>query len=275
MSTLREMIAVMQAAESGKKIQCRYWADPDGPWMDTDSVSWSWADFDYRVKPEPELPPGEITAEEAAELMDIGKSVQCDFNDGDGFVELYLAPSTLFGHSYRYRRGPCKPGNLTTTEAAKLFEDGALLQVYLRGGWEDLSSHPTRWDDCAVAFRRKGDLTAEEAKSLSKSGVQVQCFFHGKWVSASELFPSGFAFRRKLNVMVPLDLSDWSGSRVWWIRRIPDSEWMVLFRSTYGVGVSSSNEPMALIPHRRLMDEKWERTTDGVIWSPCSKEVES
>lgn len=49
--TATQMIAVIQADESGKKIQ---WKEkiPGAEWCDTAVPVWDFRDFDYRVKPE-------------------------------------------------------------------------------------------------------------------------------------------------------------------------------------------------------------------------------
>ena len=50
---LKEMIAVMQAAEQGKPLQAMLRRGVLG-WQDVGhSVRWNWAKFAYRVKPEP------------------------------------------------------------------------------------------------------------------------------------------------------------------------------------------------------------------------------
>jgi hypothetical protein len=57
---LDEMIAVLQAAKEGKKLELRS-RKIDTDWSDcTDSI-WNFAGFDYRIKPEPEPTREEIT----------------------------------------------------------------------------------------------------------------------------------------------------------------------------------------------------------------------
>ena len=48
--TIEEMIAVLQAAKAGKRIQCRQGVHE---WEDTDVLPCSLTSCDYRVKPEP------------------------------------------------------------------------------------------------------------------------------------------------------------------------------------------------------------------------------
>lgn len=51
MKTLKEMIAVMQAAEDGKQIQARS-VHYDTIWVDVEDPPWDWTYTEYRVKPE-------------------------------------------------------------------------------------------------------------------------------------------------------------------------------------------------------------------------------
>ena len=51
MKTLKEMIAVMQAAEDGKQIQARS-VRYDTIWVDVEDPPWDWTRTEYRVKPE-------------------------------------------------------------------------------------------------------------------------------------------------------------------------------------------------------------------------------
>lgn len=51
------MIAVLQAAKEGKKIQCRRVDDNTNRWDDTSMPDWNFWDFDYRVKPEQTIRP--------------------------------------------------------------------------------------------------------------------------------------------------------------------------------------------------------------------------
>lgn len=49
-----QMIEVLQAAKDGKAIQCRWVnASPYNYWRDVEKPTWSFAAYDYRVKPEP------------------------------------------------------------------------------------------------------------------------------------------------------------------------------------------------------------------------------
>jgi hypothetical protein len=52
MKTLKEKIAVMQAAAEGKNIQSRFCESDD--YTNDDTGIFNWQSFDYRVKPEPE-----------------------------------------------------------------------------------------------------------------------------------------------------------------------------------------------------------------------------
>lgn len=54
--TTKEMIAVMQAYEKGKKIQCKYLREEEDCWCDCNIPHWNWHVFYYRVKPEEEKP---------------------------------------------------------------------------------------------------------------------------------------------------------------------------------------------------------------------------
>lgn len=59
MSSLKEKIAVMQAAEMGSDIQRaarNLECGKTGPWVDVDaplSTTWDWSSWEYRVKPSP------------------------------------------------------------------------------------------------------------------------------------------------------------------------------------------------------------------------------
>lgn len=44
-----EMIAVLKAAQEGKKIQ---WLNADGEWKTTPNPKWNFRKYEYRVKPE-------------------------------------------------------------------------------------------------------------------------------------------------------------------------------------------------------------------------------
>lgn len=50
--TIAEQIAVMQAAERGEEIECKYFWDE--PWLFTPTPTWNWDKFDYRIKPKPQ-----------------------------------------------------------------------------------------------------------------------------------------------------------------------------------------------------------------------------
>ena len=57
MKTLDEMIAVMQAARDGKKIEFKELNSASANWELARSPYWDWHKFDYRVKPEPRKMP--------------------------------------------------------------------------------------------------------------------------------------------------------------------------------------------------------------------------
>jgi len=59
----KEKIKIMQAYDDGKEIECSYKKKND--WDINMSPSWNWADFDYRIKPEPKKRP--ITPQELFE----------------------------------------------------------------------------------------------------------------------------------------------------------------------------------------------------------------
>lgn len=52
-NTTKEKITVMQAFEDGRTIQSR--PVRSFVWCDDFNPAWSWATFDYRIKPEPEV----------------------------------------------------------------------------------------------------------------------------------------------------------------------------------------------------------------------------
>ena len=53
MTTLNEMIAVMQAAAEGKDIECSGKYLKEKLWRKTSNPAWNWSSYDYRVKPQP------------------------------------------------------------------------------------------------------------------------------------------------------------------------------------------------------------------------------
>lgn len=55
MKTIEEMIAVMQAAKEGKKIEV--YDSLKQIWIDAEHPCWDWDAEDYRVKPEPKYRP--------------------------------------------------------------------------------------------------------------------------------------------------------------------------------------------------------------------------
>ena len=67
MKTLDEMIAVMQAARDGLKVQ-KFPLGFDPDWKDDPKPNWDWSMWDFRIKPEPkrvplgpdDVPPGSV-----------------------------------------------------------------------------------------------------------------------------------------------------------------------------------------------------------------------
>lgn len=51
---IKEAIKVMEAFANGKKVQR---TDLDGNWFDCDNPRFDWANFNYRIKPEPKYRP--------------------------------------------------------------------------------------------------------------------------------------------------------------------------------------------------------------------------
>jgi len=76
--TTKEMIAVMQAYEEGKKIQCKYLREEEDCWCDCNIPHWNWHVFYYRVKPEEEKPK-RMTKRQLAEWLAKGFG-ECAFN---------------------------------------------------------------------------------------------------------------------------------------------------------------------------------------------------
>lgn len=60
--TTREKIVVMQAYEDGKEIEFRS-AYTEEEWVRCFKAVWNWAEFDYRIKPEPEYVPYDSVTE--------------------------------------------------------------------------------------------------------------------------------------------------------------------------------------------------------------------
>lgn len=58
MKTIAEKVAVMQAAERGEPIECRFLrgvGEIDGPWVLVDNPQFDWSHVDYRVAPKKEV----------------------------------------------------------------------------------------------------------------------------------------------------------------------------------------------------------------------------
>jgi len=50
--TIQDMIDILQAYKSGKKIQYK---TRFGPWKDIDVPAWNFTRYEYRIKPEPRV----------------------------------------------------------------------------------------------------------------------------------------------------------------------------------------------------------------------------
>lgn len=86
--TTKEMIAVMQAYEEGKKIQCRDSWKEGLCWHDICEPSWNWYNYDYRIKPEEEKPQ-RMTNRQFAEWC--GKGNGQFKRKGGGFIFFYCS----------------------------------------------------------------------------------------------------------------------------------------------------------------------------------------
>lgn len=53
MKSLKQKIEVMQAAEDGKDIEIKGTKLSGDYWHTNSEYCWDWANFDYRIKPEP------------------------------------------------------------------------------------------------------------------------------------------------------------------------------------------------------------------------------
>lgn len=86
--TTREMIAVMQAFEDGKKIQIADKGSKDWADYGMGEPVWDWDAFDYRIKPEEEKPV-RMTNRQFAEWLAKGKG---QFKrEGGGFIFFYCS----------------------------------------------------------------------------------------------------------------------------------------------------------------------------------------
>lgn len=78
MNTNQEIIQVVQADESGRKVRRRRFFPNDswrGSWYDKDTNGWDFQNFEYEVAPIP-VPPGDLTWEEAEALRKEGVPIQ-------------------------------------------------------------------------------------------------------------------------------------------------------------------------------------------------------
>lgn len=73
--TTKEMIAVMQAYEEGRQIQCKRPWEEELDWVDASSPVWNWHSFDYRIKPRKEEKPVRMTNRQLAEWCAMGKGL--------------------------------------------------------------------------------------------------------------------------------------------------------------------------------------------------------
>ena len=69
MKTTKEKIEVMQAYERGEQIQ---FLNINNDWKDTESPTWNWCIYDYRVKPKPKYVQFETADEFLAALRKHG-----------------------------------------------------------------------------------------------------------------------------------------------------------------------------------------------------------
>lgn len=86
MKTLKEKIAVMQAVDEGKQIQCLNYKDR---WVDIYTPVWNWEENDYRVKPEPKAPKLRAYTFEEAKTI-IGEIVVNVLNGITGMVTMVI-----------------------------------------------------------------------------------------------------------------------------------------------------------------------------------------
>lgn len=113
--TTGEMIAVMQAFEDGKEIECMH---KDGNiWLRVEHPVWDWPHCDYRIKPEPKYVPYNNVSEVEKGKWIVNKNGSITgqigaINDFDGTVYLlgyggWKKLDTLF-LNYTYEDGtPC------------------------------------------------------------------------------------------------------------------------------------------------------------------------
>ena len=96
MKTIKEMIEVMQAYESGERIQVKDIAD-NTKWKEIEFPGWNWIYYDYRVKPKSKYIPFETAEEFLTALRKHGNGLIRIYNDevlkaynisvrSDGFV---------------------------------------------------------------------------------------------------------------------------------------------------------------------------------------------
>lgn len=83
------MIAVLQAAKEGKKIQFRKAGNDTNRWEDTSMPNWNFLFSDYRVKPEHTIRPYANAEEFLAAMKEHGPYVKYETKD----VLRYLMPT--------------------------------------------------------------------------------------------------------------------------------------------------------------------------------------
>lgn len=67
------VLEVMEAAQNGSKIECRYRSDIDGPWFDKNHKVFNWYSYDYRIKVNPDVQRLNIIWTLVLVLLKIGK----------------------------------------------------------------------------------------------------------------------------------------------------------------------------------------------------------
>ena len=77
MKTIKEMIEVMQAYESGEQIECFN----DEQWKDVNNPIWDWLHNDYRVKQKKKYIPFDTAEEFLAAYRKHGETVRCKLDD--------------------------------------------------------------------------------------------------------------------------------------------------------------------------------------------------
>lgn len=117
MKEIEEMIAIMEAAKEGKKIQIRDVGSFD--WFDIDTLPiWNWREYDYRVKPEPKVRPYENAKEFLDAMKEHGPFITRDdevykmaltvFDDRANYETTFVEYEYLIELGYKWQDGtPC------------------------------------------------------------------------------------------------------------------------------------------------------------------------